>query len=172
MNLTPKQRYGLQRLADLQKEHGFQRWTTIHIGQSDARALRSLDGTPLVDIDARQTNMYYYSITDAGRAALSAKDLPPTTSDPAEVDHEAEACGVQQQSNPFSPYHADLLQNGSSEGTCSEQRLPPPIDERDLKETKVCLACSGTRRLGPYFPGGMSAVCANCTLTASEEASS
>lgn len=71
MNLTPKQLYGLQRLVDLQKQYGFRRWTTFHIGQSGARALRSLDGTPLVDIDARQSNMYYYSITDAGRAALN-----------------------------------------------------------------------------------------------------
>lgn len=28
-----------------------------------------------------------------------------------------------------------------------------------------CPACGGTRRMGPYFPGGLSAACGNCTAT-------
>jgi DNA-binding PadR family transcriptional regulator len=70
MKLTPSQRRGLERLIALQKQYGFTRWTTIHIGQSGARALRSLEGTGLVEIDSRQSNMYHYRITDAGRSAV------------------------------------------------------------------------------------------------------
>lgn len=73
MSLTRQQRRGLQRLVDLQTDHGMTRWATPHIGQSGARALRSLDGTGLVEIDRRQSNLYFYKITDAGRAAINAK---------------------------------------------------------------------------------------------------
>ena len=72
MSLTRQQRRGLQRLVDLQADYGMTRWATPHIGQSGARALRSLDGTGLVDIDRRQSNLYFYKITDAGRAAINA----------------------------------------------------------------------------------------------------
>jgi hypothetical protein len=30
-------------------------------------------------------------------------------------------------------------------------------------ETKDCPACGGTGRMGPFFPGGVSTVCGNCT---------
>lgn len=73
MNLTPKQRYALERLVVLQQQRGFARWTTMDIGPSGARALRSLDGTGLVKINTSQSNMYFYSITDAGRAAIAAE---------------------------------------------------------------------------------------------------
>lgn len=35
-------------------------------------------------------------------------------------------------------------------------------------ESAVCPACGGAGRIGPFFPGGLSAVCANCTPTASK----
>lgn len=38
--------------------------------------------------------------------------------------------------------------------------LPGPSADQ-----KICPACGGTRRLGPYFPGGMSTICGNCTAT-------
>lgn len=70
--LTRQQRRGLKRLIDLQLDYGMTRWATPHIGQSGARALRSLEGTGLVEIDRRQSNLYFYKITDAGRAAVKS----------------------------------------------------------------------------------------------------
>lgn len=75
MKLSKAQKAGLMRLVLLSKKHApFTRFTTTFIGQSGARALRTLDGSGLVEIDKRIANNYRYRITDAGRAALEDAD--------------------------------------------------------------------------------------------------
>lgn len=75
MKLTKAQKAGLTRLVLLSEKHApFTRFTTMFIGQCGARALRTLDGSGLVEIDKYIANNYRYRITPAGRAALENAD--------------------------------------------------------------------------------------------------
>jgi hypothetical protein len=44
-------------------------------------------------------------------------------------------------------------------------RSPTPAPVSGETEHAWCSACGGTGRMGPYFPGGLSTICGNCTVT-------
>lgn len=35
---------------------------------------------------------------------------------------------------------------------------------REAQKPASCSACGGTGRMGPFFPGGMSTICGNCSV--------
>lgn len=39
------------------------------------------------------------------------------------------------------------------------------LTEHSASDATECPACGGSGRIGPFFPGGLSTLCANCTHT-------
>lgn len=57
-------------------------------------------------------------------------------------------------------------EHGGSPGEWSYERMGEIATEQQRRDaSRACPACGDTRRLGPYFPGGLSTICGNCTPT-------